>query len=349
MKKEIEFLSKVPIFQKLPKEALKRISSIVETVRFKDGATIFSEGAAGDSLYIVVDGEVSILKTLSKAPSKNAILTSGQMEKIIATLQKGDFFGEMALLDDSKRSATARSKGETVLLKIARETFWHFVKSNAGIALEIILPLARTMSDRLRLTTMELATVYELGKIFCSELNQKELSVQIMEQVRTVLPEDSYFALALWNEFNEEFEWASISDPGTFPAELRRNLSRSEPLPKFLEEKRTHFLSNDWKNDPRFSLEEKKLYGNHEGTILVLPLLKTREAQLLPSGHWITSWPLLGFIFCCAPRKSFAFDKTLIHLLTTISNLSSTALENAAYREEETARNRYAQRRQSTY
>ena len=51
------------------------------------------------------------------------------------------------------------------MLKIQRDTFWKFVESDAAVALQTILPLARTMSDRLRQTTLELATVYDLSKI----------------------------------------------------------------------------------------------------------------------------------------------------------------------------------------
>ncbi len=148
-------------------------------------------------------------------------------------------------------------------------------------------------------------------------------------------------------EFNEEFEWIGISHLERFPAELRRSLSRTEAIPKFLEEKHTFFLSEDWAAESRFSKEEKNLYGVRGGTILAVPLFRTQDVHLLPSGHWLTSCPILGFLFCSNPEKVSAFDRQLIHLMNTIANLSATAIENSAHLQEETARQEYAMRRQS--
>lgn len=363
----LESLSQIPIFQKLAKESLEKISHLIETVRFPDGATIFSEGSSDDSLYIVAQGEVLILKALVKTPSGRARHSLENIEKVVATLQKGDFFGEMALLEDVRRSASARAKGEALVLRIKRESFWNFVKSDAANALQAIIPLTRTMSERLRQTTLEFATVYELGKIFSSGLSQKELAAQIVDQVKTVIPEGSLAALALWNEFNDEFEWVTITHPDEFPHELRRTLSRSESLPKFLEEQKTYLLSENWQAESRFSPEEKVLYGRETSALLAVPLFKSQNTKLLASGRGMVFSSLLGFFFCMSRGKSVLkdesareaapvgvsppvlFDRQLIQLLTTIAQLSAIALENSALREEEMARTRYAQQRQSVY
>lgn len=346
---QIDILSQVPIFQRLSKETLGKISPMIETVEFIDGATIFSEGSDGDSLYIVISGEITILKSVSGPSAHKKTATAEKSDKEIATLQRGDFFGEMALLDDVPRSASAQAKGDVSVLKISRDNFWQFVKTNAADALQPIILLARTMSDRLRITTIESTIVYELGKIFSAGLLQKELGVRIIEQVETVLPAGSFGALCLWNEFNEEYEWAAVSRSVEFPLALRRNLSRTEPISKYLEENRSPLHSQNWKEDSRFKLEEKNLYGSFEGSLLVIPIFKTENQHLLPSGHWISTCPLLGFFLYGFPGKPSGFDRQLIHLLTTIAHLSATALENAAHREEEIARSKHDQRRQVTF
>ena len=139
----------------------------------------------------------------------------------------------------------------------------------------------------------------------------------------------------------------SISHLERFPAELRRSLARTEAIPKFMEEKHASFLSENWADESRIPKEEKNLYGKSGGTVLAVPLFKTQDVHLLPSGHWLATCPVLGFLFCSSPEKTSAFDRQLIHLLNTIANLSTTALENSAHRQEETARQEYEMRRQS--
>ncbi len=343
-----EFLSAVQLFSRLSDDSLKRIAAMTVTVKAEDNDTVFLEGSAGDSFFIIVEGEVLITKSVPKSQSaKSGPGASEKEDKVIATLQKGDFFGEMALLDEAPRSASAKSKGQTILLKIQRDTFWKFVESDAAVALQTILPLARTMSDRLRQTTLELATVYDLSKIFASGQAKKELCGHVTDQIKAILPEGSFCAVALWNEFNEEFEWMSVSDKNIFPDELRRNLAKTESLMKYLEEKREPFLADNWKEDTRIA--DKNLYGSHEGTLLALPLVKSRDVEMLSSGRWIATYPLIGLIYCSHPSKAQAFSRPLAHLLSSIAHLSSTALENSAFREEETARTSYALNRRTSF
>lgn len=314
----------------------------MEITNFPEGATIFTEGAPGDALYVILKGEVTVTKSLKPPKGRSR----EKAEKVIATLHQGDFFGEMALLDEAPRSAAAKAKTEVRALKISRDTFWDFVKSDAASALQTILYFSRVMSDRLRLTTMELAIVFELSKIFSSTVRKQELCQQLIDQIRAILPEGGVASLALWNEFNEEFEWISATASEKLPMEIRRNFARSEPLVKILEEKHAYFLSENWKEESRLSSEERKRYGD-QASLLVLPLFKSEDTHLLPSGQWILTCPILGLLYCFHPDRILAFDRQLIHLLTAVAHLSSTALENAAHREEEKARSEYVQRRQS--
>lgn len=98
------------------------------------GTTLFHEGDHGEEMYIIQSGKVKISKRVRG------------VEKTLATLEKGEFFGEMAILNDKPRSATAEAIDACDLLVIDRKTFETLIKGNAEIALRFIKRLA----DRLR-------------------------------------------------------------------------------------------------------------------------------------------------------------------------------------------------------
>jgi CRP/FNR family cyclic AMP-dependent transcriptional regulator len=97
---------------------------------------LFQEGDAGEHMYIIQSGRVKISKRIRG------------VEKTLATLEKGEFFGEMAILNDKPRSATAETLEECDMLVIDRKTFDALIRGNAEIAVRFIKRLA----DRLRET-----------------------------------------------------------------------------------------------------------------------------------------------------------------------------------------------------
>jgi len=98
------------------------------------GTTLFHEGDHGAEMYILQSGRVKISKRIRG------------VEKTLATLEKGEFFGEMAILNDKPRSATAEVIEDSEMLVIDRKTFDSLLRSNVEIAVRFIKRLA----DRLR-------------------------------------------------------------------------------------------------------------------------------------------------------------------------------------------------------
>jgi CRP/FNR family cyclic AMP-dependent transcriptional regulator len=98
--------------------------------RFGPDEVIFHEGDEGDRMYVVRSGEVAI--------EKNG--------KTLATLAAGDILGEMAVIDGSKRCATAKAKQECELVPITEKTFLFLVHETPTFAISIM----RTLTDRLR-------------------------------------------------------------------------------------------------------------------------------------------------------------------------------------------------------
>jgi len=101
---------------------------------YKDGEIIFNDGDPGNSMYIIYEGSVGIFKDIEGRRT------------ILATLKEGDFFGEMAIIENKPRSAGAVARGSTKLIELTREIFEEQIKTNP----EIIMTLLREMSERLR-------------------------------------------------------------------------------------------------------------------------------------------------------------------------------------------------------
>ncbi len=101
----------------------------------KPGDLIFSEGEQGDMMFIIQDGKVRISKIIEKR------------EHVLAVLGKGDFFGEMAIINNVKRTATATAASQVNLLSFDRAGFTNMINKNAKIAINIIDKLCRRLQN----------------------------------------------------------------------------------------------------------------------------------------------------------------------------------------------------------
>ena len=110
------------------------------TLRLVDGEIIFHEGDNSSEMYVVVEGEV----TVSKQSSRDDIH--------LATLHRGEFVGEMSLLESLPRSATAKAKGNTKLLVIHPGGFLLKIRRDPTFAFEML----QSLSKRIRLTNESL-------------------------------------------------------------------------------------------------------------------------------------------------------------------------------------------------
>jgi CRP-like cAMP-binding protein len=114
-------------------------------VEHKDGELIFREGDLGTEMYIIHEGRVEILNKV------------GGKETVLAVLEKGDFFGEMSVLEDMPRAASARALSDTRLLQINGSTFDQMLRDNPEIAVRMMRKLSRRLRETdelLRGTTM---------------------------------------------------------------------------------------------------------------------------------------------------------------------------------------------------
>jgi CRP-like cAMP-binding protein len=105
------------------------------TIEFSAGDYIFREGDLGTEMYIIHEGKVEILNRL------------GDDDRVLAVLEKGDFFGEMSVLEDLPRAATARALTDSRLLQINGSTFDQMLQSNPEIAVRMMRKLSRRLRE----------------------------------------------------------------------------------------------------------------------------------------------------------------------------------------------------------
>lgn len=109
---------------------------------FGGGDVIFRQGQSSDAAYLILDGEVEILRES----------LDGEV-KLLDVLRRDSYFGEMGVIDDQPRSATARARGPVACMSVSREEFMDMLLSNPQETIELL----KVLFDRLRRTSAKLA------------------------------------------------------------------------------------------------------------------------------------------------------------------------------------------------
>jgi uncharacterized membrane protein len=127
-------LRQVPLFESLDEEEATELCHLMESIDSKAGTSLFRAGDEGDAMYVIERGKVRI-----------CVRASNDREVVLTELSRGDFFGEMALLDGQPRSADAVVVEDSRLAVLSREHFLSFVQSSPKIALEMLTALANRL------------------------------------------------------------------------------------------------------------------------------------------------------------------------------------------------------------
>ncbi|MEC7736123.1 MAG: Crp/Fnr family transcriptional regulator [Candidatus Neomarinimicrobiota bacterium] len=142
--KKIELLQSVALFWDLSEEELGYISEKMIARHYESGKFIFLEDSEGEQCFFVVQGSVKVTR-----------LSKDGREVILAMLNEGEFFGEMALLDGESRSANVIALEETEVLTLNREDFLVVLHDYPQIAIQLL----KEMADRLRKSDRQIASL----------------------------------------------------------------------------------------------------------------------------------------------------------------------------------------------
>ena len=131
-------LERIPIFENLLKKELKNIAQLTHEREYKSNEYVFKKHAPAEGMYVILHGEIEI-----KDPKSG---------NIFANLHSGDFFGELALLDEEPRSASAICNVPSRLIGFFRTDLLTLIKRYPELGNKILLNLSRVLGERLRET-----------------------------------------------------------------------------------------------------------------------------------------------------------------------------------------------------
>lgn len=140
MKEKINFFREISIFQGLSTFDGGKLITVMYRRVYEAGEIVCSEGEMGKALFIIFYGDVAITR-------KAGILKD---EKVLGKLHSGDFFGEMSLLEEKPRSATARALTKCEIYIIYKSNFDSMIEKNPRIGLQVIRNISVILSSRLR-------------------------------------------------------------------------------------------------------------------------------------------------------------------------------------------------------
>lgn len=130
----VSVLREVLLFKGLNKKLSRKLLIDLIEKEYKPGEIIFSEGDSGKALYVILSGSVRIVKKIN----------SGQ--KILANLGPGSYFGELALINQLPRFASAVADAESNLLIMYKSYFDNLIKGNSAISSQVLFNLAESLS-----------------------------------------------------------------------------------------------------------------------------------------------------------------------------------------------------------
>jgi CRP/FNR family cyclic AMP-dependent transcriptional regulator len=147
-------IKRIPFFEKVKEneDYISRLIGIIKVKHVPAGEYIIREGDLGSEIYIAYSGEVEVRKKTRAGDDYTVI---------ILRAEDNVFFGEMALIDDERRSATVMAKSDSTFLIISKRDFFALGDSHPQICLPITRAISQILASRLRKTTQDMLTIFD--------------------------------------------------------------------------------------------------------------------------------------------------------------------------------------------
>ena len=146
-----ETLQNIPLFRDLSPKELKTLERVVHIRTYDAGEPVFVETEPGAGMYVIRSGRVDIV-----------LQYRSERQLLLAELEPGDFFGEMALLGDTTRSATAVARERSELIGFFHPDLIDIINLHPGMGAKVSLALAKTLAERLRYTNSQLRDIWQI-------------------------------------------------------------------------------------------------------------------------------------------------------------------------------------------
>ena len=143
---KLRVIARSPLFEMLSDPELDYVAELSRPRHLNSGEVMFEEGDLGDSVFVIVAGEIEVLRRDATGA-----------QKVLTVLNPMEFFGEMSLVDKEYRSATIRARTDVDLLQLSAENLTTFRKNYRDGFTFVIINIARVLSTRLRDANSRLA------------------------------------------------------------------------------------------------------------------------------------------------------------------------------------------------
>src|SRR5512137_2756009 len=194
-----EELKHIAVLQAMDTAALARLATALEQKDYADGQTVFAEGDPGDSMYFIARGCIRIEKRAQ---------TTSAVHKILAVLEAGDYFGEMALLDQKPRSASAVAAGDATILRLSKAAFDQMQARSGQAGMSVLFAMIRTSSERIRRLSAQVVVYDEVGKAIGEARDLQTLLDVILQQLSAATFAD-WGLLLLRSQFSDRLDLRS--------------------------------------------------------------------------------------------------------------------------------------------
>ena len=308
---DVSKIKQIALFQNIDEGTLGSLAPLFQEQQFTDGQVVFNEDDEGDEIFFIMSGGVDIIKLLDKKTGASQTLSS---------LGMGEFFGEMALFDQEKRSATAKAKGDVSVLKMHSKDFYSFLQDDVFLTIGVLGGMLAETIRRLRETDVGFVTIYETGRLLTSGENIDKILKGVLNKVLEVISTSEKGFIALWNQFSELFELCSSQGFKNKEVVLRKD----DCLIKWLKENKERLMVPDVSASALFSQDMLPAYCG--GSFILQPFIHREE--------------LLGFLLISSVGQKMEVRPSQINLLSGIAAQAAPVIANAQKLAEEKNRQR---------